>query len=268
MSSLSIIILLLSFIVIISASSLQKQVSIKCWPTILIENINNGRIDHATADMSCKIEGDFYKEDILEVTAMKGLYREYENLLLELSFDHRYQDLPIKMPKGIGRIVASSRGHRLKNFTVDSQLDLEILSQENFANMPELERLKITKNPKVSEIPQDLFSDLTTLVEVRLDKNRIRVIHPDLLKNLILLEIFSATGNPIEIIEEHLFRNNRKLKMIDFSDCKVKKINEDFRKLPNIDVIKVTSDGKCNIFKTKEQNVEDAQNSVAALCKK
>lgn len=216
-----------------------RNVTIQCWPLMLEENISNGHIHLATADMACRIKEHYRLEDELEVTKMTGLYRQYENLLLALNFDFRFPELPRLMPKGIGRVVAKSHGHRLKKFKIDSQRNLKEIQRVTFANMPELEQLNITKNLELSKLPTDVFFDLTSLLALDLSGNRLEKLHVLLLKNLILLEKFSAADNKIQTIDEQLFRFNKNLKFVDLRSTSLLRINVDFTKYPSLEVIKI-----------------------------
>ena len=254
-------------IIFLSISISAIQVTLKCWPKELIENISHGYIYSATADMCCLIKDDFEPNEELEVANMTGFYREYEDLLMSLSFNISYPFLPEKMIKGIGRVVAKNRGHRLKGFGIFDQTILSLITRESFANMPELEVLKIVNNQKIEKLSGDVFADLSVLVELRLDGNNIKKLHVDLLKNLRLLKDFSAGGNPIEVIEEQLFRNNKNLTSIDFSETKIKRINVDFRKLPSIVNIKVKTNGTCQILKDSTIDIDQTQRNVVDFCR-
>ncbi|KAL7015477.1 hypothetical protein ACKWTF_016472 [Chironomus riparius] len=254
-------------IIFLSVSISAFQVTLKCWPKELIENISHGYIYSATADMCCSIKDVFESNEELEVANMTGFYREYDDLLMSLSFNISYPSLPEKMIKGIGRVIAKSRGHRLKGFGIFDQTILSLITRDSFANMPELEVVKIVNNRKIEILPGDAFADLSVLIELRLDKNNIKKLHIDLLKNLRLLKDFSASGNPIEIIEEQLFRNNKNLTSIDFSDTKIKRINVDFKKLPNIVNIKVKTNGTCQILKDSSMDVDQTQSNVIEFCR-
>jgi len=254
-------------IIFLSVSISAIQVKMKCWPKELIENISYGHLYLATVDLCCLIVDTFDMDDELEVANMTGLYREYEDILVSLSFNISFPVLPKKMVTGIGRVVARNRGYRLKGFGIFDQVDLKIINRESFANMPELEVLKIVNNQKITGLSGDVFGDLSVLLELRLDRNNIKKLHVDLLKNLRLLKDFSASGNPIEVIEEQLFRNNKNLTSIDFSDTKIKRINVDFRKMSSIVDLKVKTNGTCQIFKDKTLNIEQIQNNIVEFCR-
>jgi Leucine-rich repeat (LRR) protein len=76
-----------------------------------------------------------------------------------------------------------------------------------------LVKLELTKNT-ISSIEPDAFDDLIRLKELQLDLNRIERLDENLLKNLLNLEVFSASENNLTAIEKNFFERNTKMKQI------------------------------------------------------
>jgi Leucine-rich repeat (LRR) protein len=101
------------------------------------------------------------------------------------------------------------------------------------AKMPQLIILNFYGN-KIEHFDEDVFNDLRNLEMLAFVHNKIKVLPTKLLWKLNNLNEFLSFYNPIEAIPANFFKNNRKLAKVFMQFSKIKKINVNFRNLPNL----------------------------------
>lgn len=89
------------------------------------------------------------------------------------------------------------------------------ISRKNFADLPQLTDLKISKC-SLKEIPADAFYDLLELDELDLSENQIAAIAEETFMQNPKLASIDLSGNKIRILSDSLFESNLHLERISF----------------------------------------------------
>lgn len=115
------------------------------------------------------------------------------------------------------------------------------------AGLMNLQKIFI-KNCKLREIHREAFRDLIILVEVDLSENEIRTIDPNTFHGNERLRHVYLNGNPIRRLEKYQFPNLPNLRTLQLTECLLEYIDEDaFRNLPNLESINLISNRLQNL---------------------
>lgn len=99
--------------------------------------------------------------------------------------------------------------------------------------MPKLQALNLADN-QIEDIPEDTFYDIPDLIDLFVEKNKIRKFPTYLLNHAAQFQRFMAQNNSIEAIEADFFKNNPILKIVNLENNKISKIRVDFRPFKNL----------------------------------
>lgn len=117
----------------------------------------------------------------------------------------------------------------LKRFTsieID-QTNLEIIANENFRGLANLQNLFLTSN-KIQTIQENSFEDLGELKKIKLNDNKIESLSENIFsRNKKLVEI-DLNNNQLKVISAKLFSENLKLQTLLLGDNSITEIEQDF----------------------------------------
>lgn len=128
-------------------------------------------------------------------------------------------DSPIFFPNMVKYLVTAS--------------GVKFIERDDFSAMSKLETLDLSNN-EIEEIPEDAFYDLSELVDLFIDNNRVKALSGRLLNNAHFFQRFKASNNSLEILESEFFTGNPSLKIVSLDNNKLHKIRVDFRPFRNL----------------------------------
>lgn len=99
------------------------------------------------------------------------------------------------------------------------------LNRKHFIGLENLERLTLKENG-FSELPEDLFSDLTNLIYLDLKSNKLN-LNPKIFAKLKNLEFLELGYNNIQILEKGVFKNQNKLKLLNLWSNNLKNLTKE-----------------------------------------
>jgi len=114
--------------------------------------------------------------------------------------------------------------------------ELKYIERSKLAKMPQLKVLNFYGN-EIEHFDEDVFNDLRNLEMLAFVHNKIKILPSKLLWKLNNLNEFWSFYNPIEAIPANFFKNNQKLVKVLMQFGKIKKINVNFKSLPNLDFV-------------------------------
>lgn len=157
--------------------------------------------------LNCKLSG---KNEGFDV----GLYinESNQNIVKELTINgfvlYNLSNAFVKLTNLDKIIINSCTGLSSKNQTFSNQ---------------QLSYIEITSTD-LEFVSEHLFSELSTLETLKMNKNKIKEIHKDAFKDQVKLETIEMDQNKIESLPDNVFVNNLNLKTISCQDNKIKKL--------------------------------------------
>jgi Leucine-rich repeat (LRR) protein len=128
------------------------------------------------------------------------------------------------------------------------------LSQEIFANNPELVRLDVSNN-HILTIHRDAFRNNPKITEIYAGSNGMTYLHPDTFSENPQLTKVSVSWNKIQDISPQTFYNNPNLEHLDFNNNKLKALNPGiFQNNPRLKSVDLSSNSLVTIHGTTFHN--------------
>ena len=158
---------------------------------------------------------------------LKKLSNHLQTLLIQLKFDN-------------DQITNLFDGHEFKNLQLliikSSQITkLEMKMFKGFRTLP---KLSISFNPELLIIDSEAFSNLTNLVDLKLNDNLIEKIDHGTFSALTHLQTLNLSKNKIESLEENIFSNLNNLTNLDLSYNQLSKLKpKSFLGLSNLEAL-------------------------------
>lgn len=106
-------------------------------------------------------------------------------------------------------------------------LELRVVKREDFKGMSKVEVLELGDN-LISELPEDVFADLESLLYVEISNNLIKFLPDKLLAENKALEGFLLYDHQVEILPKDFFVNNLNLTEVAVANGPLRSINVDF----------------------------------------
>ncbi|KRT81527.1 Immunoglobulin [Oryctes borbonicus] len=131
------------------------------------------------------------------------------------------------------------------------------LEQDAFKTSGLMNLQKIfVKGCRLREIHRDAFRDLIILVEVDLSENDIRSLDPETFHGNERLRHVYLNGNPLRRLEENQFPTLANLKTLQLEECLLEFIHENaFRNLANLETINLSSNRLRNLTERSFRNL-------------
>ena len=146
--------------------------------------------------------------------------------------------------------------------------ELKYVERTKLAKLPQLKVLNFYGN-KIENFDEHVFDDLKNLELLAFVHNHIKVLQPQLLSNLVNLKKFWSFYNPIQGIPEPFFKKNKQLVEVLMHSGKIKRIDFNFKTLPILEVLDLTSNECIDLkgCKTCQFSVENLQDKIDRQCK-
>lgn len=151
------------------------------------------------------------------------------------------------LPSGFGQTFPNLQAFRATN------VEIKYIKQENFANMRNLSLLNLCAN-KILTLPENVFMDLPQLDFLSIHTNKIRELPESLLAHSPQLIIFYFGANLVENLPEKLFASNHGLEEFYMRSGKLKTIDVDFRKFPNLTEVRFEGNKCTDSFYSSNKN--------------
>ena len=140
----------------------------------------------------------------------------------------RYLDVPLAVPEpqveqlsGISSLYEDDfRGLTSLERLILRYNDFASLPSRIFDDLPSLRELRLARNPRLSELPNDLFADLHNLTDLDLSDNRLETLPEGIFSGLSRLVRLLIGGNPIGGLPDAIFAGMAGLRVLHLiSDC-------------------------------------------------
>ncbi|KAL7015776.1 hypothetical protein ACKWTF_016670 [Chironomus riparius] len=144
---------------------------------------------------------------------------------------------------------------------------LKFIERAKLSKMPKLKNLNFYGND-IEHFDEDVFDDLRNLEILAFVNNKIKILPQKLIWNLInLKEIWSYT-NPIEAIPIRFFKNNKKIVKAWMGYSKIKRIEVNFKALPNLELLDLRENVCIDLqfCKSCGKLIEDVQDKIDEQC--
>lgn len=144
---------------------------------------------------------------------------------------------------------------------------LKFIERAKLSKMPKLKNLNFYGN-EIEHFDEDVFDDLRNLEILAFVNNKIKILPQKLIWNLInLKEIWSYT-NPIEAIPIRFFKNNKKIVKAWMGYSKIKRIEVNFKALPNLELLDLRENVCIDLqfCKSCGKLIEDVQDKIDEQC--
>lgn len=151
------------------------------------------------------------------------------------------------LPSGFGKTFPNLKAFRATN------VEIKYIKRENFANMRNLSLLNLSVN-KILQLPENVFIDLPELDFLSIHTNKIRELPESILSHSPQLIIFYFGANLVENLPEKFFASNHGLKEFYMRSGKLKTIDVDFRKFPNLTEVRFEGNICTNSFYSFNEN--------------
>lgn len=99
-----------------------------------------------------------------------------------------------------------------------------VFNRQHFNGFEDLEQMNLKENG-LTELPEDLFNDLTNLRMLDLTSNKLNLTM-NIFANLKKLEFLKLGHNNLKMLEEGVFKNQNKLKILDLRSNNLKNLTK------------------------------------------
>lgn len=155
-------------------------------------------------------------EDCRLTTSPKFIFEAFENITAAY----------IKNSEGLKTIDIPFFGQEVTKGVIIFT-DLENIEENAFKDLSKMVRLDLDHN-KVRAIHKNAFKDLTQLKQIDLRHNKLESLDDELFENNLNLEIIFLLQNDIKVISAQLFSRNIKLETLDLDGNSIVGIEEGF----------------------------------------
>lgn len=145
--------------------------------------------------------------------------------------------------------------------------NLTKISRRNFRKMTLLQVISLTNN-RIEYVDEDTFFEVPRLRSLRINGNRLKSIHLNLLVYSNNLVFFVFDGNFIEEIDGEIFRNCPRLQSINLEDNSLRKITIDLSKFTKLSKVNL-EENVCinsNYINGSSTSLEEFQNLINKSC--
>lgn len=207
-----------------------------------------------------------YDCNITSGTISRGKFTPSDNELIKVTRNHTNPtDLHVnikiaQLPSGLSKAFP-----KLMSINATA-CGIKSVTQKHFKDLGSIRSLRLNDN-EINELPADVFTDLTNMNWISLARNHIKVLPPSLFVNCKRLDYIDAGKNLIEVLPRDLFANNLKLSMVTLSNNRLKSIEIDFTKFPEIFALDVENNSCVDaVFYRGKQQMVDFQKMVKQKC--